>query len=64
MKEFTIKVIDPLKKQQAKPGDRKPPSSNNDGNESKRQDGFALPNINRSIQEWQNRPHVGDSWIY
>ena len=45
VEEFTIKVIEPLKKQQAKPGERKPPSSNRDGNESKRQDGFAIPNI-------------------
>ena len=45
VEEFNIKVIEPLKKQLAKNGERKPPSSNKDGDESKRQDGFAIPQI-------------------
>lgn len=45
VEEFTIKVIEPLKKVSATNAQRKSPSSNNDGNESKRQDGFAIPNI-------------------
>lgn len=43
--EFTIKVIEPLKKQIPKNGERKPPSSNTDGTDSKRLDGFAIPQI-------------------
>lgn len=45
VEEFTVKVIEPLKKASATNGERKSPSSNKDGNESKRQDGFAIPNI-------------------
>ncbi|MBI5214717.1 MAG: hypothetical protein HY960_03085 [Ignavibacteriae bacterium] len=43
--EFYIKVIEPLNKQQSKGGKRKPPASNQPGDETKKPDGFALPNI-------------------
>lgn len=43
--EFYIKVIDPLDKQKPGGGQRKPPSSNLPGNNSKKTDGFSLPNI-------------------
>lgn len=43
--EFYIQVIEPLNKQQSKGGTRKPPSSNQTGNETKKPDGFSLPNI-------------------
>src|SRR5258706_1957196 len=55
------KVIEPLKKQQAKSGQRKPPSSNKDGDESKRQDGFSIPQIievskdGRSGHTWEEQ---------
>lgn len=43
--EFYIKVIEPLNKQISKAGARKPPSSNQPGDETQKPDGFALPNI-------------------
>ncbi len=43
--EFYIKVIEPLSKQTSKGGTRKPPSSNQPGDETKKPDGFSLPNI-------------------
>ena len=58
VEEFIIKVIEPLKKQQAKNGGRKPPSSNKDGNESKRQDRFAIP----QIIEVSNDGRSGHTW--
>ena len=59
--KFIIKVIEPLKKQQTKNGERKPPSSNKNGDESKRQDGFAIPQIievskdGRSGHSWEEQ---------
>ncbi len=43
--EFYISVIEPLNKQASKGGTRKPPSSNHPGDETKKPDGFSLPNI-------------------
>ncbi len=43
--EFYISVIDPLKKKTSNGGTRKPPASDQPGNDSKKPDGFALPNI-------------------
>jgi hypothetical protein len=45
VEEFFVKVIEPLVKSKPGNGERKPPSSNQPGNETKKADGFALPNI-------------------
>ncbi len=43
--EFVVKVIKPLNKQPSVPSPRRPPASNQHGDETKKPDGFALPNI-------------------
>lgn len=43
--EFYVQVIEPLSKQKSKPGTRKPPSSGEPGDDTKKSDGYALPNI-------------------
>jgi hypothetical protein len=58
LEEFIIKVIDPLKKQTTKSGERKPPASNKDGSNSQRPDGFAIP----VIIEVSKDGRTGHSW--
>jgi hypothetical protein len=59
--EFYIKVNEPLTKKPTNGGNRKPPSSDQPGNEAKKPDGFALPNIievsrdNRTGQSWEQQ---------
>lgn len=43
--DFYLKVIEPLVNHKSQPGSRKLPSSTNQGNETKKSDGFDLPNI-------------------
>jgi hypothetical protein len=45
IEEFYVKIIEPLIKHKSKNGERKPPSSNEPGDEAKKTAGFALPNI-------------------
>lgn len=45
IEEFFIKVIEPLQKGKSNNGGRKPPASDQPGGETKKPDGFALPNI-------------------
>ncbi|MCX6238711.1 MAG: hypothetical protein NTY07_14300 [Bacteroidia bacterium] len=59
--DFYVKVIEPLKKGEGKGGIRKPPSSDKEGNESKKPDGYALPKIievtrdGRSGHTWEEQ---------
>lgn len=61
VEEFYIKIIEPLKKSSGSGGNRKPPSSDQPGNDGKKQDGFALPNIievsrdNRTGHSWEEQ---------
>lgn len=56
--DFFVKVIEPLTKVKSNNGNRKPPSSNQPGDESKKPDGFALPNIIEVSREGT----TGHSW--
>lgn len=59
--EFYILVTEPLTKKSTNGGNRKPPSSNQSGNETKKPDGFSLPNIievsrdNRTGHSWEEQ---------
>lgn len=61
VEEFHIKVIEPLSKQPSTVGKRKSPSSNNEGEDGKKPEGFALPNIieiskdNRTGHNWSEQ---------
>jgi hypothetical protein len=58
MEEFYIKVTEAINKKPSEPGTRKPPASDKPGNEGKKPEGFALPNIievsrdNRTTHDW------------
>lgn len=56
--EFYIKVIEPISKQSTRGGERKPPSSNTPGNDTKKPDGFSLPNIIEVSKDGS----TGQSW--
>jgi hypothetical protein len=58
VEEFVVKVIEPAKKSNQSPGGRKAPSSNKDGNDSKKQDGFAVPQITEVSKDGR----TGHSW--
>lgn len=59
IEEFYIRITEPVTKKQTDSGNRKPPASDKPGNDSKKQEGFALPNIievskdNRTSQAWE-----------
>jgi hypothetical protein len=59
VEDFYIKVIEPLAKKESEGGTRKKPSSDKPGTDTKKPDGFALPNIievsrdNRSGHSWE-----------
>jgi len=61
VEEFFVKVIEPIEKQTRTKGQRKPPSSEKEGVDSKKQDKFALPNIievskdGRSGHSWEEQ---------
>ena len=56
--EFYVKVIESLKKKQTNGGERKPPSSDQPGEDTKKPDGFALP----TIIEVSRDGRTGHSW--
>lgn len=61
VEEFYVKVVEPLAKKEISGGQRKKPSSDNPGTDTKKQDGFALPNIievsrdNRTGHNWEEQ---------
>lgn len=65
--EFYVKVIEPLTRKTNQGGNRKPPSSDQPGNETKKPDGFALPNIievsrdNRTGHSWAEQNFTEES---
>ena len=56
--DFYVKVIEPLQKGNGRGGKRKLPSSEEEGNESKKPDGYALPNIIEVSKDGR----TGHSW--
>jgi hypothetical protein len=58
VEKFIVRVIEPLKKQSGKSGERKPPASNASGDDSRRQDKFAVP----PIIEVSKDGRTGHSW--
>jgi len=55
---FYVKVIEPLQRGNGKGGKRKPPSSIEEGNQAKKHDNFALPNIIEVSKDGR----TGHSW--
>lgn len=58
IEEFYVKVIEPLQKGLSNGGTRKPPASDQQGNETKKPDGYALP----KIIEVSKDGRTGHSW--
>jgi len=56
--EFYVKVVEPMEKVPTVPGVRKPPGSNEPGDQSKKEGGFSLPNI----VEVSKDGRTGPSW--